>query len=279
MFEIRSSEGTLMFIYKKKRMEEGYQDRIHCYDECKFVRILEGSGVWQIGGKEYKITAGDLFVMSRADLRTIRRIDQAPLIIEQANFAPAFLAPDQEVASFFIKRPQGFENLLPPDEALSRAMDALVEEISEERLYQQQAIRARLTELVIAAARALQAEPAAALEGERQRQAMEQAMAYIQAHYGEPLNLERVAREFYLSPSYFSRLFRKHTGLGFREYLGRVRVQAVLALLERRSINVLDAALQCGFSGSSGFYRTFRHVTGGSPKHFTNTKSFRTKKD
>ncbi|MBQ3085006.1 MAG: helix-turn-helix transcriptional regulator [Clostridia bacterium] len=268
MFEIRSNDGTLLFLYKKKRMEEGYRDRIHCYDECKIVRVLEGRGIWQIGGREYTVEGGDILIMSRADLRTIRKIEQSPLTIEQLNFAPAFLAPDQEVASFFVKRPQGFENLLPQAAELNQGLDALITETEQRRPYQKQALRARLTEWVIAAARVLPQEPSAALAGARQRQAMEQAVDYIKNHYAEPLNLEQVAREFYLSPSYFSRLFRKHTGLGFREYLGRVRVQAVLALLEDRNINVLDAALQCGFSGSSGFYRTFHHVTGGSPGHF-----------
>ena len=268
MFEIRSADGALMFLYKKKRMEEGYRDRIHCYDECKIVRILEGRGIWQIGGKEYTVEGGDILIMSRADLRTIRKVVQSPLTIEQVNFAPAFLAPDQEVASFFVKRPQGFENLLPRHEELIRGVDALIAETEQQRPYQKQAIRARLTELVIAAARSLPQVPPDALAGARQRQVMERAVDYIKNHYAEPLNLERVAKEFYLSPSYFSRLFRKHTGLGFREYLGRVRVQAVLALLEDRNINGLDAALQCGFSGSSGFYRTFHHITGGRPNHF-----------
>ena len=268
LYTIESPDGTLVFFYKQKRMDEGYRDSVHSYDELKFIRLLEGSGIWRIGHKEYAVTAGDILLMSRADIRQLQHVEQAPLTIEQVDFLPAFLAPLQDVANFFVCRPEDFENLLPRDTVVIQKMDDLVEEILNDRPYKQQAVRSKLTELVIATARLLHATPTPHNGAERRQDTVEQAMNYIRTHLSESLSLEKLAKRFYLSPAYFSRLFRRYSGMSFQDYLAQVRVKEVLSLLDSQPINVLDAALQCGFSSSSGFYRTFRHVTGTTPKHF-----------
>ncbi len=268
LYSIEQTDGSPLFFYKQKRMEEGYRDTVHNYDELKFVRLLAGSGLWRIGQKDYAVSAGDVLLMSRVDIRQVQRIDQSPLIIEQFDFLPSFLAPMQDVADFFVRRPSGFQNLLPRDPELGFRLDGLVEEITQDRPYKQQAIRCKLTDLVIITARLLEAVPFAPTKTERQQNTVERAMEYIRAHLSEPLRMEEVARHFYLSPAYFSRVFRSYSGMSFQEYLAQIRVREVLALLNSQPINVLDAAMQCGFGSSSGFYRTFRHVTGTTPKHF-----------
>ncbi len=268
LYTIESPNGTPLFFYKQKRMEEGYRDGVHSYDELKFVRVLEGGGIWLISQKEYTVAAGNILLMSRADIRQVQHVSRGPLIIEQIDFLPAFLAPMQDVADFFVRRPLGFENLLPRDFVLEQKLDELVEEVKANRPFKQQAIRTKLSELVIATARLLCVQPTPAPSAERRQDTAEQAMNYICAHLSEPLTLEGVAGHFYLSPAYFSRLFRSYSGMSFQEYLAQVRVREVLSLLDSQPINILDAALQCGFGSSSGFYRTFRHVTGTTPKHF-----------
>ena len=48
---------------------------------------------------------------------------------------------------------------------------------------------------------------------------------YIKSNYHERLTLEKVAKRFYISPSYLSRVFTKLTGFHFREYLQVVRIR------------------------------------------------------
>ena len=73
-YSIESSDGTVLFYYKTKLMEEGYKDNIHCYDEMKFVRIKSGAGIWSIGDKNYSVSSGDILIMSRSDIRTVSKI-------------------------------------------------------------------------------------------------------------------------------------------------------------------------------------------------------------
>ncbi len=265
---IEGADHSVLFRYKQKCMQAGFRDSVHNYDELKFVRILAGCGTWQINQKQYQVHPGDILLFCAADVRHIQSIDQDSLKIEQVNFMPAFLSPMQETADFFVYRSAGFSNLLPRDANVSRLMDELVLEILMPQTYQRQAVCNRLLSLVIAVARLLRVKPVPHNKQEHRQETVEQAMNYIRLHLEQDLTLESVAGEFYLSPAYFSRLFRHHCGMSFQEFLARARVSEVLSLIKSQHINILDAALQCGFRSSSGFYRTFRRITGTTPKRF-----------
>src|SRR6516165_293073 len=45
------------------------------------------------------------------------------------------------------------------------------------------------------------------------------AKAYIAGHYGDPVNLNEIARAMHVSTFYFCKVFRKATGLTFTDYL------------------------------------------------------------
>ena len=61
-------------------------------------------------------------------------------------------------------------------------------------------------------------------EGEAEPLRIQEILAYIEAHYAEPLTLETVSAEFGLSREYFSRLFHKSVGITFLQHLNRVRI-------------------------------------------------------
>lgn len=266
-FQIPGADGRPLFQYKQKRMEPGFRDSLHCGDEMKFVRLLSGSGVWRVGSRDYSVQEGDILVLSRSDVRQVLLIHEQTMHIEQVDFLPAFLAPEQELLAFFLRRPAGFENKLPSDPRLHSCMDRLVEELGQRQPFQEQAIRCLLTQLVVTAARVLEADPGLPGPGDR-RGSIQKAQEYICLHFRQKLTMEGVARQVYLSPGHFSRLFRQHSGLSFQEYLAQVRVRETLALLEQKNTTILNAALECGFSSSSGFYQCFHRITGSTPRHF-----------
>ena len=50
---------------------------------------------------------------------------------------------------------------------------------------------------------------------------MKKALRYIDAHLSDELRLEDVAAHVYLSPYYFSKLFKKYQGIGFNAWVNR----------------------------------------------------------
>jgi len=94
------------------------------------------------------------------------------------------------------------------------------------------------------------------------------AKAYIAGHYGDPVDLDEMARAMHVSTFYFCKMFRKVTGLTFTDYLGRVRVEQAKNLLLNPHLRVSEIAYTVGFQSLTHFNRIFRKTTGEAPTAF-----------
>ena len=86
--------------------------------------------------------------------------------------------------------------------------------------------------------------------------------------YGSPITLESVAGKVGLSPSYFSALFHKTVGTGFREHLNRIRIEESRRLLLSTDYSLTDIAVAVGFADQSYFCKIFRQIVGITPGRF-----------
>jgi len=94
------------------------------------------------------------------------------------------------------------------------------------------------------------------------------AKEYINNHYNEDVTLSDVANYVFLSPAYFSRLFKKHCSENFSDYLMRVRIYKAAYLLENTSMKVYSVAEKVGFKTLKYFYKNFKEKTGVSPSEY-----------
>jgi AraC-like DNA-binding protein/ligand-binding sensor protein len=94
------------------------------------------------------------------------------------------------------------------------------------------------------------------------------AKNFILNHAAEPLHLGDVSEHVHLSTSYFSRFFKKATGVGFSEFLARARVEIAKNSLADSGLTILEVANQAGFGSLSQFNRTFQRYVGCSPKEY-----------
>ena len=90
---------------------------------------------------------------------------------------------------------------------------------------------------------------------------------YIREHLSEPLTLDRIASEFFLSKHYLCRVFKSATGFSVMEYIIYSRVLKARQLL-KEGYSVQQAGELSGFSDNSHFIRTFGHLTGTSPGRY-----------
>ncbi|MFY4774802.1 helix-turn-helix domain-containing protein [Metabacillus sp. RGM 3146] len=94
------------------------------------------------------------------------------------------------------------------------------------------------------------------------------AIQYLQLNYSESLTLKALADKVYLSPSYFSRIFKEETGTTFVEYLSFLRVQKAKDLLRMSSLPIDVIANNTGFANSGYFATTFKKVLGITPSEY-----------
>lgn len=83
------------------------------------------------------------------------------------------------------------------------------------------------------------------------------AVLYIQEHYCGKLTLEEVAAKEFMSPAYFSRVFRKEMGVTFSKYVTDLKIKHACRLLRETRYPAYRIAAECGFSDPSYFNRVF----------------------
>jgi AraC family transcriptional regulator len=82
---------------------------------------------------------------------------------------------------------------------------------------------------------------------------------YLNVHYAEPVSLESLALLANFSPYHFHRIFKGVVGESLYKYIQRIRIEKAAHAVQFFPTKPLtDIALECGFSNSAVFARTFK---------------------
>ncbi|MCL2405025.1 MAG: family 43 glycosylhydrolase [Defluviitaleaceae bacterium] len=87
---------------------------------------------------------------------------------------------------------------------------------------------------------------------------LNECLAYINTHYTEPLTLETVAEIVGFSKFHFARWFLKYAGVSFSDYLDKLRINKVEAMLLSSHKPISDIAFEAGFQSTVTFNRIFK---------------------
>jgi AraC-like DNA-binding protein len=91
------------------------------------------------------------------------------------------------------------------------------------------------------------------------------AVNYINTNYENELKLGDIANFVYLSPSYFTRIFKEEMKISPISYLLRVRIEKAKEMLAGTEMGIGETALAVGFSNHQRFNEIFRKNTGMTP--------------
>jgi len=103
--------------------------------------------------------------------------------------------------------------------------------------------------------------------------AVQQARAYLEAHFTENITLAELTQVAGLSRFHLTRLFRQALGLPPHAYLTQVRVRQAKALLVA-DLPIAQVAAETGFTDQSHLTRHFKRVVGVTPgQYLLNSKN------
>ncbi len=100
-------------------------------------------------------------------------------------------------------------------------------------------------------------------------QLAQDAAKFINANYNQNLTLGVMAKKYSMSADYFSKIFKKATGVGFSEYLNITRISAAQELLATTAMSATNVAMECGFNDSNYFIQVFKKIHGTTPKKYS----------
>ena len=98
-----------------------------------------------------------------------------------------------------------------------------------------------------------------------------EALAYINSHLTEQFSETDLAAISGRTASYFSRSFKRHTGMALVQYVNRLRINlACQLLMNKDELSITDICYEVGFNNISNFNRQFLALKGMSPSRFRN---------
>lgn len=112
----------------------------------------------------------------------------------------------------------------------------------------------------------------ACINVEKNVERMKGILSFIENHYREPITQAQVAEKFYFNCSYFSKYFKQCTGMTYREYLSRYRVEQARVELLTTEKSVTEIALDNGFSDDRRFILNFKKYFDMTPLRYRKTK-------
>ena len=91
------------------------------------------------------------------------------------------------------------------------------------------------------------------------------ALQFVKQNFMRQITLDEISRECGMSKYHFTRIFKDVTGITFRKYHNKTRIEASKILLKKQELNITQICYAVGFNDASYFSRVFRKFEGISP--------------
>ncbi|OBZ13118.1 response regulator [Bacillus sp. FJAT-26390] len=94
---------------------------------------------------------------------------------------------------------------------------------------------------------------------------LDEVRHYMEKHYSEPVTLEQLARVFFVSKEYLSKMFKQEFGRNVTDYMLHLRMVKAKEWLQDESIPIKAIAEMAGYEDITYFYRVFKKHFGIAP--------------
>lgn len=249
---------------------------LHHHDFYELYFLMSGEATCTIEGRLYRITPGDILLISPKELHKLRIFSE----LESYERYILWVAP-KTLRQLSTKKTDLFQYLDPARPEYRNQLHIAPEDqpllyglIT--RLYQEQQsddfgddlIReSLLTEILVELSRIAEHQEQPQETPALSSPVVSEAVAYIETHCRESLSLEELAQRFYVSKYHLSHEFSRLMGTSVHRYILKKRLLIARQQLAQGK-HPGEVWEQCGFGDYTGFYRAFEAEYGMSPREY-----------
>lgn len=227
--------------------------------------ILEGEGIYEVGGNTYKLSKGQGFLIVPEEVTYYQADEANPWSYCWVGFNGALAETLLKQAGLSMASP-----ILNYDkhEIIHQYLSLMIG--SKEY---HNASECRLTGILyLLLSEFIESSPSTASIQKENRSELyiEKVKDFIQMNYAQKISIENIANFIGLNRSYLCSLFNKQTGTSIQDYLIHFRINKACELMGNVDLSIGDISRSVGYYDPLLFSKIFKKIKGLSPKHFRN---------
>ena len=244
----------------------------HQHLNFEIMMVNSGSGIYATESSNYHMQTGDIFVFCSNEWHCITEVGNEGLTITNLQFNPTFIRNSQLSPNFCFYHNPLFHNRIEAKNAAP--IVELFHAIQEELLLQETdyilSAKSYLYLLLVKLTRSYNYADTASRISREQYAHITRVLSYIDLHFAEKITLQALSELAGLTPNYLCVLFKQASGMSVWNYISAKRIDKAMHLLatDTNNLNILDIATKSGYNNTANFNKTFKRITGMTPKEY-----------
>ena len=245
----------------------------HIHNALEMLYVIDGSYSVMLDDTPYEIEKGDLILFRSDSVHTVAAKESENNNYYVIKIPPSFFITLSggengiKYAMHFAFNRREYKCLWKKAELegseLQRILDTLEREHDSHEYASELVIKLKIMELMTVLLRQCCGEETHI--DTRSATLVYSVMSHVQKNYAEDIDEKELSKSFGMSYSYFSRTFKRITGISFKNYLNRVRISNAERLLFSTGNAVSEIATACGYNSISYFISVYRSMMGITP--------------
>ncbi len=252
---------------------------MHGHDFLEFSYVKSGTIEHNIDGDISIVDSGEFFIVDYGTMHEYKSISDKPLVIINILFYPEFIDRTltgyrsfKDVVNSYLIRfsyktlkssPTG-KTFTDKDGKILKLVSELADEYKEKKYGYIEYIRCLFVQILITTMRKI---------GKSSKQTGKsdviiEITEYIKNNYTDKIRLSDIAKKYNYSLSHISRKFKQEMGMGFEEYIQRIRIEHSCRMLESSDKKINEISSLCGYDNIKFFNKVFKNTLKITPREF-----------
>jgi len=250
--------------------EAGLSDsKIHIHDCCTVLLCLSPAKSILIDDRIYSVDSGDLFIINQFEpykIATNTNNDFKKFILYiHPEYLTANSTQATNLSQCFCNRDSEFSHKISlSDEEITQIQKHLIRFRIDNGFGDDIIKNSSINNLLVFINQLFLNKPKSKSENSEQSEAIQNIVSYVTNHISEPITLELLAKNSFISVNQLCKIFKNTFGTTVAKYIVSKRISQAKKLLSSGN-SVADTALSCGFYDYANFIRVFKKTVGVSP--------------
>ncbi len=235
----------------------------HCHTHYEIIYVVRGAGNYVVEGEKYDLRPATLMFFRPGEFHYVDVRREEPYERYVFHFTAEGVPAAASALARLEERPFGEGNFYSIEDVplgVSSLFERFEGAIGLRHEAAEELSRLLLSELLLL----LSLTPPTKHKRRKEEPLAARVIRYVNAHIAEPLSLDDIAGEFYVSKYYLCRAFKRHNGISILGYINGKRVMMARQMIESGEVAAVVSE-RVGFSDYSTFYRAYRKAYGHAP--------------